>query len=333
MAQTRAADGVAVAILVIVGVVALAATQPQSRSSEILRDAGDAYYEWLTDDDPFLRLKRRLPVERLPDLSLDKERADAERAKTLLARLEQVDRPALTHEESLSLDILTRKLQAATELPRFYWLRFDVTPYASPLSPVVRLFSQLPLDTERDAERYAALLYEVPGFIRQLRVKLEGQAERGTRVPREELALVVPFIREFAAAPERSAFAPSTSRLASLPAGVADRLSRDAAAEIAARIIGWSRAKAVAFMGEHLLETDTQIETESLRYSCDIPGQALAYRMGGWRLRELRDKAQAALGARFDVRRFHEAVLGSGSMPMTTLERHIDHFIETERAR
>jgi len=97
--------------------------------------------------------------------------------------------------------------------------------------------------------------------------------------------------------------------------------------------LGWSRAKAVEFMRDNLMETDTQIQTESLRYSADIPGQALAYKMGALKIRELREKARAALGDRFDVRRFHDAVLGSGSLPMTTLERHVDWAVQQEHAR
>ena len=91
---------------------------------------------------------------------------------------------------------------------------------------------------------------------------------------------------------------------------------------------GWPRARAVAYMREREMETDTQIASESLRYSCDIPGQALGYKMGAIRILELREKARKALGRDFDIRRFHAAVLGSGSLPMTTLERHIDWFIE-----
>ena len=97
--------------------------------------------------------------------------------------------------------------------------------------------------------------------------------------------------------------------------------------------LGWPRAKAVELMRENLMETDTQIATESLRYSCDIPGQALAYKMGALEIRRLREKARAALGPRFDIRRFHEAVLGSGSLPMTTLARHVEWFIAQEKKR
>ncbi len=97
--------------------------------------------------------------------------------------------------------------------------------------------------------------------------------------------------------------------------------------------LGWSRARAIEYMKANTLESDTQIETETLRYSCDIPGQALAYKMGAARIRELRARAERSLGAAFDVRRFHDAVLGSGPMPLAVLERHVDWFIETEKAR
>ena len=97
--------------------------------------------------------------------------------------------------------------------------------------------------------------------------------------------------------------------------------------------LGWPRARAIEYMREHLMETDTQIATESLRYCCDIPGQALAYKMGARRIQELRERARTALGPRFDIRRFHEAVLGSGSLPMSALARHVDWFIEKERER
>ena len=84
-------------------------------------------------------------------------------------------------------------------------------------------------------------------------------------------------------------------------------------------------------MREHLIESDTQIETESLRYSTDIPGQALAYKMGSRGLRELRRKAESSLGPRFDVRRFHDCVLGSGSLPLEVLSRKVDRFVAGEK--
>lgn len=97
--------------------------------------------------------------------------------------------------------------------------------------------------------------------------------------------------------------------------------------------LGWSRARAIDYMKSNTLESDTQIATETLRYSCDIPGQALAYKMGAAGIRDLRERAERDLGPMFDVRRFHDAVLGSGPMPLAVLERHVAWFIESEKAR
>ena len=97
--------------------------------------------------------------------------------------------------------------------------------------------------------------------------------------------------------------------------------------------LGMSLEEARQFMRENTLASETEIATESLRYSTDLPGQALGYQMGKRKILELRTRARAALGDRFDIRRFHEAVLKNGSVPMVVLERQVDWFIEQERRR
>jgi uncharacterized protein (DUF885 family) len=64
-----------------------------------------------------------------------------------------------------------------------------------------------------------------------------------------------------------------------------------------------------------------------------VPGQALGYKVGELKIRELRDKSKAALGERFDIRRFHNALLDDGALPLTVLEARIDEWIIRERAR
>jgi uncharacterized protein (DUF885 family) len=97
--------------------------------------------------------------------------------------------------------------------------------------------------------------------------------------------------------------------------------------------LGWSLDDARAFLRAHVLESDTQLASETLRYAVDIPGQALAYKLGSLRIRALRDRAAAQLGERFDVRRFHEAVLGVGALPLPILEEHVDWWIAQEARR
>lgn len=95
---------------------------------------------------------------------------------------------------------------------------------------------------------------------------------------------------------------------------------------------GWTKAQAVAFMKENTALTDANIEAEVNRY-ISWPAQALAYKMGEIRIRELRTRAEAALGPKFDVRRFHDAVLGQGPVPLDVLETQIDAWIAAEKGR
>lgn len=89
---------------------------------------------------------------------------------------------------------------------------------------------------------------------------------------------------------------------------------------------GWSRERAVKFFRENSALSLHNIETEVDRY-ISWPGQALGYKMGELKILELRRRAEAALGAGFDLRAFHDAVLEAGSLPLPILERRIDAFI------
>jgi len=91
--------------------------------------------------------------------------------------------------------------------------------------------------------------------------------------------------------------------------------------------LDWSRERAMEFMRAHTLESEAQIATETLRYSTDIPAQALAYKMGSRGIHELRDATRKRLGDRFDIRRFHDAVLAQGAMPLSVLERHLERVL------
>ncbi|MFN2386833.1 MAG: DUF885 family protein [Thermoanaerobaculia bacterium] len=534
------------------------------------------------------RLLRGLPIDELPDPSPGRARDDARFGRRLQQRLAGVAERDLDLERVLSLKILRSEAAALVEAERFYWLGFPVTPYASPLRSVHRPFTEHAFAGSADLRHYLSLLGRYAAWIHALETKLRGQAERGIRLPRPEIPLVLAafgalrqpvekslfgvtperleriearerekFHREVATAVSQrinpalesltsylsaqAAQAPAGVGLAQYPGGSAyyrwlvrqhttletapeeihrigaaeierigaelDTVRREvafegspadfrrrlrsdsrffpkSADEIAARLLaaqeklspkvplffgrtprapygvarldpaleggmtfgyyepptpsepkgyyyyngsklesrsllnaaaliyhelvpghhfqialqrenqslpefrrlvfqtayvegwgeyasmlagemgmyadpwdragrlmmdaflsarlvvdtgmnalGWSRERATAYLREHTLESDAQIETETLRYSCDIPGQALAYKVGAKTIRDLREKARAALGPAFDVRRFHDAVLGSGSMPLSVLSWRIDRFIEEERKK
>jgi uncharacterized protein (DUF885 family) len=90
--------------------------------------------------------------------------------------------------------------------------------------------------------------------------------------------------------------------------------------------MGWSRQQAIDYMAERTALSRHEVTTEIDRY-ISWPGQALAYKMGELTIRRLRARAEEALGTRFDVRAFHDAVLANGSVPLDVLERQIDEFI------
>jgi uncharacterized protein (DUF885 family) len=95
---------------------------------------------------------------------------------------------------------------------------------------------------------------------------------------------------------------------------------------------GWTRQQAIDFMASNSALTLLNITNEVDRYIA-WPGQALAYKTGQMKISELRAEAEAALGSRFDVRRFHDVVLGSGAVPLTVLEGNVRAWIAEERAR
>jgi uncharacterized protein (DUF885 family) len=91
----------------------------------------------------------------------------------------------------------------------------------------------------------------------------------------------------------------------------------------------WNRAQVVKFFHDHSAIDEIEVQSETDRY-ISWPGQALAYKIGQLKILELRDKAQKALGNRFDIRRFHDAVLGAGALPLDVLETRIDAWIASE---
>jgi len=98
--------------------------------------------------------------------------------------------------------------------------------------------------------------------------------------------------------------------------------------------LGWTREQAVEAMkpvrGGWI--TDATIESEVNRYVA-IPAQALSYMIGGLKIRELRTRAEQALGAKFDVREYHDVVLRNGALPLDILEEEVDRYIAQRRQK
>ena len=90
---------------------------------------------------------------------------------------------------------------------------------------------------------------------------------------------------------------------------------------------GWTREEVVAFMSQNTALSLHEIQTETDRY-ISWPGQALAYKMGELKIRELRTLAEKELGSRFDIRDFHEVILEQGTVTLAILDRRVKEWIQ-----
>jgi uncharacterized protein (DUF885 family) len=93
--------------------------------------------------------------------------------------------------------------------------------------------------------------------------------------------------------------------------------------------MGWTREQAIQFFKDNTGKTDQDITVEVDRYIV-WPGQALAYKLGQLKIRELRAEAERRLAAKFNIRAFHDAVLEQGAVPLSLLEPHIKHWLDSQ---
>jgi uncharacterized protein (DUF885 family) len=92
----------------------------------------------------------------------------------------------------------------------------------------------------------------------------------------------------------------------------------------------WTRDQVVKFFHDHSAIDEVEVQSETDRYIV-WPGQALAYKIGQLKILELRERAKKELGAKFDVREFHDEILGAGALPLDVLEKRIDAWIAAEK--
>ena len=92
---------------------------------------------------------------------------------------------------------------------------------------------------------------------------------------------------------------------------------------------GWSRERAIQFFLDNAAKTEADIINEIDRY-IGWPGQALAYKIGQLKILELRGEAEQALGDSFDIRAFHDHLLGAGALPLDVLETRMDQWLENQ---
>ena len=92
---------------------------------------------------------------------------------------------------------------------------------------------------------------------------------------------------------------------------------------------GWTREQAIQYSLDNEAESEASVTSEIERYMAN-PGQALSYKIGQMKIRELREKAKAELGDKFDIRKYHDQVLETGCVPLELLENKIDNWISKQ---
>ena len=92
---------------------------------------------------------------------------------------------------------------------------------------------------------------------------------------------------------------------------------------------GWTRQQAIDFFADNAAKTEYDIVNEIDRYMV-MPGQALAYKVGQLKIKALRTQAESALGDRFDIRAFHDELLGAGALPLDILQQRMDAWIRSQ---
>jgi uncharacterized protein (DUF885 family) len=93
--------------------------------------------------------------------------------------------------------------------------------------------------------------------------------------------------------------------------------------------LGWSRQQAIDYLAENSPMTLHTVTEEIDRYITSMPGQALSYMIGRLEIQRMRAAAEARLGDRFDIKGFHDTVLGSGAVPLETLDRLVSEWVES----
>jgi uncharacterized protein (DUF885 family) len=91
-------------------------------------------------------------------------------------------------------------------------------------------------------------------------------------------------------------------------------------------VLGWPLERARDYMRTHSRLTEAELFNESLRYSCDIPGQALAYKLGDTHILALRERMRQTLGSSFKLAAFHAAVLETGALPLSDVHWHVEQM-------
>ncbi len=296
--------GVAATWLSAAGQADTLADQPSGLTGA-LNAAAAEYSQYLQRESIALQIRLGLPVDALPDLSVEKAERDAAFGRSLLSKLAAVRGADLSHEEEISLEMLRREGRSLADGPSRYWLTFPATPYTFQFLGAHTAFSSHPFRNREDADHYEKLLSKYPAFLDALQAKLKEQSRRGIVMPKPEIPLVAgnfaPAAREkgdnlFFVAPERLAALPAADRdaFSERIAGRIDREIRPAVRRLTEYLNGEYAAKAPDAVGLAQYPGGAEVYRAAVRRSTtlDVPPEEI-HRIGV--------EAMGQLNARLDA--------------------------------
>ena len=193
----------------------IAAPAPNAELAAIAEEV----WKRMLEKDTGLRIKFGLPIESLPEVTHDAAVKDAGFASSILGRLRAIDPAPLNEEDRITYGMLQWQSQLEVDGLPYFWHSFPVTPYATPIRPANLAFASFVFQSAGDTARYLRLIDAYPGFIDSIAGVIRGQAERGIRLPKDEITIVTTMIGGYRREADASPFFVAGSRLAAIPEG------------------------------------------------------------------------------------------------------------------
>ena len=193
--------------------------QTPTGSSTLLKKLHDEFWQNELKENVYFRLKYGLPIESLPDLTYEKAKKDTEFIRDIRDRLNEVKPEELSHEELLTLRSLQWELDERSKALPFFYLNFLITPYASPLPAIQRVFTEFQFKTAADQQRYLKLAKNFAVLIKSCDRIMKEQWTLGIGIPKDELANVLPYVQSMNKPPAESFLNVSNDRMSSISGG------------------------------------------------------------------------------------------------------------------
>src|SRR5260221_1974503 len=185
--------------------------------SAALATIAEEVWKRTLEKDISLRIKFGLPIESLPEVTHDAAVKDAGFAASILGRLRALDPAPLNEEDRITYGMLQWQSQLEVDGLPYFWHTFPVTPYATRIRPANLAFASFVFQSAGDTARYLRLIDAYPGFIDSIAGVIRGQAERGIRLPKDEIAIVTTMIGGYRREADASRFLVAGSRLSAMP--------------------------------------------------------------------------------------------------------------------